>query len=319
MIAFTLAFIDGIGFDPFFRGLLSVLVGVVVMIGGTYLIVATNSGFRTGALISGAALFGWNFLMGLIWTVYAIGWIGQAESWALVEVNDGDLAFAETEEVAELGLALESVDIESEGVTSSDPDIAQGEAVVFASDNAERFADWRYLASSNPRRGEAVASADVFLTEGLFGSTADYVVLSYGAFNIGGKPLLDPEISADDPDKGAWVETFTDAPARILHKIDTTFIHFWHPQELMVIQVQGALEQPTLPGQPPPIPEADPDKSVVSVVMERDRGGPLPALFGGTRVTPALFAIFNGILFAIFSWVLHTRDKREAAIRAAAA
>ena len=86
----------------------------------------------------------------------------------------------------------------------------------------------------------------------------------------------------------------------------------------MIIQVQGALEQPTLPGEPPPVAEADPDRSVVSVVMERDRGGPLPSLFGGTRVTPALFMIFNGILFAIFSWVLHTRDKREAAIRAAA-
>lgn len=319
MIAVTLAFIDGIGFDPFFRGLLSVLVGVVVLIGGTYLLVATNSGFRSGGLISMAALFGWNFLMGMVWTIYAIGWVGEAETWALVEVNDGELAFAETENVAELGLALESVDIEAEGVSTDDPDLAQLEAVEFATENSQRFADWRYLASSNPRRGEAVASADVFLTEGLYDSTADYVVLTYGAYNIGGKPLLDPEISADDPDKNAWVEVFTDAPARILHKLDTTFIHFWHPQELMVIQVQGALDQPTLPGQPPPVPEADPDKSVVSVVMERDRGGPLPALFGGTRVTPALFTIFNGILFAILAWVLHTRDRREEAIRAAVA
>ena len=40
--------------DPFFRGLLSVLVGVVVLIGGSYLLVASNSGSRLGGLISAA-------------------------------------------------------------------------------------------------------------------------------------------------------------------------------------------------------------------------------------------------------------------------
>ncbi len=307
-----LAFIDGIAFDPFFRGLLSVLVGVVVMVGGTYLLVATNSGSRVGGLISGAAFFGWMAMMGVIWTVYAIGWTGEAESWALVEINgdnpalenDG-LAFAENEDVASLGLALEGVDIEAEGVSSDDPDVAQAEAVAFNKANRDRFDDWRYLATSNPRRGEAVASADVFLAEEhVFDSTAEYVPLRYGAYNIGGKPLL-----KDDPN------VFD----RVIHKLDTTFVHFWHPQELVVIQVQGALDQPILPGEAPPVATADDNKSVVTVVMERDRGGPLPALFGGTRVTPALFAIFNGILFFIFCWSLHVRDKREMEIRAAVA
>ncbi len=312
MFVSLLGFIDGIAFDPFFRGLLSVLVGVVVLIGGTYLLVATNSGSRLGGLISGAGFFGWMAMMGVFWAIYGIGWVGEAESWALVEINgdnpsvenDG-LPFAENEDVIGLGFVLEEVDIEAEAVTSDDPDMAQNEAVAFNKANSDRFDGWRYLASSNPRRGEAVASADVFLAEEhVFDSTAEYVVLTFGAYNTGGKPLL-----KDDPNPFD----------RVIHKLDTTFVHFWHPQELIVIQVQGSLDQPVLPGQAPPVAAADPDKSIVSVVMERDRGGPLPALFGGTRVVPALFAIFNGILFFIFCWLMHVRDKRELEIRAAVA
>ncbi len=322
----SLAFIGGVAFDPFFRGLLSVLVGVVVLMGGTYLLVATNSGSRTGGLIAGSALFGWFFLMGVVWTVYAIGWKGEAESWALVEINgdnpafDSDgLEFAEHEKVAELGLDLETNSVEA-GVTSTDPDIAQEEAVAYARANVDDFAGWRYLETSNPRRGEASSSSEEFLLEeGVFPNSSEFVPLTYGAFNIGGKPLLDPAISEDDPTKSAWVELFTDAPDRIVHKLDTTFIHFWHPQELVAIQFQGVIDVPTLPGEAPPVAAADPEKPVVTVVLERDRGGPLPALFGGSRVTPALFAIFNGILFAVLSWMLHTRDKRERSIRAAAA
>lgn len=308
----TVAFVEGIGFDPFFRGVLSVLVGVVVLIGGTYLLVATNSGARTGGLIAASALTGWMFLMGMVWTIYGIGWKGQAETWALYEINgdnpslmnDG-LAFAEDEKVARLGAALSKVDIASEAVTTTDPDQAQAQALDFAKENSERFANWRYLATSNARRGEAVAAADAFLaSEHVYGSTAEYVVLSFGAFNVGGKPLLN-----DDPN------IFD----RALHKLDTTFVHFWHPQELIAIQVQGALDQPTLAGESPPVAVPDQAKSVTTVIMERDRGGPLPALFGGTRVTPALFAIFNGIIFFILTWTMHVRDKREMEIIAAAA
>jgi hypothetical protein len=322
----VVGFIDGVGFDPFFRGLLSVLVGVVVLIGGSYLLLATNSGSRLGGLITAGQLFGWMFLMGLVWTVYAIGWTGEGESWALVEINsdnplrDADgLEFAEDERVQELGDALIGFNLEA-AITNDDPDLRQAEAVEISRENPELLADWRYLAASDPQRGEASASAEEFLIEeGVFGSTAEFVPLTYDAYNTGGKPRLDPDIVADDPDKSAWVESFTDLPARVWHKVDTSVIHFWHPQELVVIQFQGVVDEPTLPGEAPPVATADPDKNTISVIMERDRGGPIPALVGGTRVVPALFAIFNGILFAVISWVLHIRDRREQSIRAAVA
>lgn len=322
----TLAFIDGVGFDPFFRGLLSVLVGVVVLIGGSYLLVATNTGSRLGGLISAGQLFGWMFLMGIVWTIYAIGWLGEGESWALVEINfdnpvrDADgLEFAEEEEVQELGVALSTFDLESV-LESDDPDLRQAEALSIARENPSLLAGWRYLTASDPQRGEASASAEEFLIEeGVFGDTAEFIPLTYDAYNTGGKPRLSPSIVEDDPDKSAWVESFTDLPARLWHKFDTTFIHFWHPQELVVIQFQGVVDEPTLPGEAPPVAQADADKATVSVIMERDRGGPVPALIGGVRFVPFVFTLFNGILFAVISWVLHIRDRREQAIRAAVA
>lgn len=322
--AVSLAFIDGVGFDPFFRGLLSVLVGVVVLIGGSYLLVATNTGSRLGGLIAAGQLFGWLFLMGIVWTVYAIGWTGEGESWTLVEVNvdsplrDADgLTLAEQERVQELGIALESFSLE-DAITSDDPDQRQAEAVQIARENPQLLADWRYLAASDPQRGEASASAEEYLIEeSVYGSTAEFVPLTYAAFTTGGKPELDPDIAADDAEQSAWVESFTDLPARVWHKIDTTFIHFWHPQELVAIQFQGVIDEPTLPGEPPPVAAPDAAKATVTVVMERDRGGPIPALIGGTRFVPFLFTLFNGILFAVICWVMDVRDRREQAIRAA--
>lgn len=313
-----LSFIDGLGFDPFIRGFLAVMVGVVVLIGGTYLLVATNSGSRTGGLIAGAGLFGWMFLMGVFWTVYGIGWRGESPTWELVEINAGNLDLAESERAQELGVALLDAD-PAQGVDSDDPDIAQRQAVEFVRENPDDFASWRYLATSDPMRGEAQSSADEFLAEfEVFESTAEYVPLQFGAFNTGGKPLLDPDIAEDDPDKSAWVETFTDAPARVLHTIDTMTLHAIHTEELTVVQVQGVIQQPTLPGQAPPVAQVDPEEEVYNVILRRDRGGPLPMLFGGQRFTPAMFTIFNGILFAVFAYALHTRDKREATIRAGA-
>ncbi|MEZ5226932.1 MAG: hypothetical protein R2710_09705 [Acidimicrobiales bacterium] len=310
-----LSFIDGLGFDPFIRGLLSVMVGVVVLIGGTYLLVATNSGSRTGGLIAGAGLFGWMMLMGVFWTVYGIGWRGQPPTWELVEIVPENLDLAESERAQELGFALDEVS-PADGVTSDDPDLAQAEAVAFVRDNEGEFADWRYLSTSDPtearrRRSPVSISSSSRCTRVPVTTCAPVRRLQHR-----GKPLLDPDIDADDPDKNQWVETFTDAPKRALHKLDTMTLHAIHTEELMVIQVQGIVEQPTLPGQAPPVTEVDPEKPIYNVVMERDRAARCLGCFGGLRFTPAMFTLFSGLLFAVFCYALHVRDNHEAEIRA---
>ena len=76
-----------IAFDPAIRGVLVVMVGVVVLFGSIYLIVATNTGVRTGFLIAMAGLLGWCFSMGIFWWIYGIGMIGEAPTWMEREIN----------------------------------------------------------------------------------------------------------------------------------------------------------------------------------------------------------------------------------------
>ncbi len=42
--------------------------------------------------------------------------------------------------------------------------------------------------------------------------------------------------------------------------------------------------------------------STVTVIFERN--------LGNKRLVPFLFALFNGVLFFVFVWMLHTRDKK---------
>ena len=296
-----LAFIDGIGFDPFFRGFLSVLVGVVVLVGGTYLLIATNTGARSGMMIAAAGLFGWMFLMGIVWTVYGIGWRGDPPTWELVEVNvddpedvDDGLLFSEVE----VAQALFGADV---SVDNPDPDLAQQEALEKSLDTD--LGGWRYLVAADGVRGEAQASADAFLVEEGIYDTGEYVPLQFGGFTTGGKPVLADDANMLD---------------RVIHFFDETFVHPTHAQELMVIQVQEIVAKPTLPGQAPPTAEVDPEAPLVSVILERDRGGPFPSIISGLRFTPFMFTVAMGVLFAMFAFALHNRDRRQDQIRAAA-
>lgn len=308
-LATQLAFLDGMGFDPFFRGFLSVLVGLVVLVGGTYLLIATNTGTRTGFSIAMAGLFGWMFLMGIIWTIYGIGWRGSPPTWGLVEINvddpddtDDGLLFSEAEGAPDLA----GVSLSAEGI--DDPDAAQ----VAALEQSETLdiGDWRYLPTSDSVRGEAQASADAILIEEHIYEPGEYLPLQFGGFTRGGKPVL--EIDEDTN----WFEAQV---RRVGHFFNETFLNPVHSQELMVIQTQAIIPKPSLPGQPPPVAEVDPEAPLVSVIMERDRGGPIPSIISGLRFTPALFTIINGLVFLVLVWSLHNRDRREAEIRAAAA
>jgi len=79
--------LSAITFDPTIRGIPICVVPVVVFPGSIWLIVSTNSGFRLGFLLAGAAVFGWMSIMGAIWWIYGIGLVGRAPAWMPVEVN----------------------------------------------------------------------------------------------------------------------------------------------------------------------------------------------------------------------------------------
>ena len=87
--------------DPGVTGYLAVGIGMIVLCGSVYLLLATNVGTRLGFLISLCGFAGWMFLMGIIWWVYGIGWIGAGPSWQPIQVTQ-DLNESTIEVVREL-------------------------------------------------------------------------------------------------------------------------------------------------------------------------------------------------------------------------
>ncbi len=95
----TLAAIE---FRPQIAGVLTVLIGTIVLMGSIWLIISTNSGIRLGTLISLAGFFGWMFIMGVFWWIYGIGYAGSAPVWVTNDINRGDLQSSGLEEARQL-------------------------------------------------------------------------------------------------------------------------------------------------------------------------------------------------------------------------
>ena len=326
MVATTLDVLGAIAWNPEIRNILSVLVGLGVLIGSVYLIVGTNTGARTGLLITLASLFGWMTIMGIIWWIYGIGMLGEAASWKVEEVNytsEDFSGFRETTNqearrltaLAELPSAQEILeerpelvdeilppDLEPDEREARAANITMGQIIEVAPDLVEELeiedtlGGWELLAQSDRQRGDAVATADAFLGEdgrGLFESSSDYLVLD--AFAIGGKDGL-PE----DPDR--W--------DRIRTELKSIFVQPLHPEHYTVVQVRAVEEVEPVPGQAAPTPEIDEDAPIISVVMVRD--------LGDKRFPAFMVTLVFGGLFALTCWTLHRRDAVIAARRAAA-
>lgn len=355
-----------IAFDPEIRGILVVLVGTVVLVGSVYAIIATNSGMRAGFLIAGAGLFGWMFLMGLIWWMYGIGFKGRDAAWMPEEINFDRGTPVATKVVEKLPPSeelpdpvetleqyplLKAIALGSEGpdfepdslgqvvtiatplVLATERDVAEAirpgieknagdfvkanpelEQLLALSDaelakeiNAEarearesiekQLGGWCLLSETDPRRGEAVASADAILAEeqayGDQTSPSDYIVGD--VFIRGGKEPCAP-IAERSALSQAW------------HRIATTF-EVKNPKLYGVVTVTRAKQVEVAPGETPPPPSVEPGASTVSVVMVRN--------LGNKRFIPFVFTLVSAIMFAVFAWQLHERDKRAMAARAA--
>lgn len=288
----TLNLFAGIAFDPTIRGLLAVGVGVVVLMGSVYLLLATNTGNRLGFLLALTGFFGWMAIMGLIWWIYGIGMQGEAASWKVVEYNAGDVSQAVTDKLTDLDLSALPQDPETGGpdydlvaqLFEEDP-----EAFQEVEEQLEEASDgWKFLPASDPSRGEAEATVGDNLPECstcAFGieSPADYVVL--GAFEVGGKKGL-----PDDPTR--WDRIKNEVVSALTIK---------NPERYAVVQVQKVIPQEVEPGQAPPTPEADPEQPVISVVLLRD--------IGDRRFPAAMITIGSTLIFLLLCWVLNQRER----------
>lgn len=250
-----------IDWSPGLRGIIVVLVMFVTLIGGTYLLLGTNIGARLGFLVTATALAGWMMSMAIIWAIYGIGLQGPFPSWKPAEpitiVRDG--ALLNRAEVVDGPIDIEGLDATAAAKKVSDTLVENG---------------WTILDESDPRRGQAVASADeIIQIEAEEFSAGEYTPVA--VYDRGGE---------------RW--------PKIGESLD--FFAFRHEPRYSVVEVAPLIEQRTEPGRAPARPQIDTSQPHRYVVMIRD--------LGSRRLPAILIAIGSGIIFFLLAWVLHRRE-----------
>jgi hypothetical protein len=221
-----------VNWQPELRGIVVVLISVVVLIGGTYLVVGTNLGARLGFLVVLAAFFGWMATMGAIWWTYGIGLNGPAPFWFPAEpitiVRDPALLVG-----AEI--------LQTTPALSNDP--AANAASVATELQAE---GWNLLDEADPQRGQAVAASDGILQiEAEEFPAGSY--LSVAVYDRGGE---------------RW--------PKINDSLD--FLAFFHKPRYALVEVAPVVPQRVEPGRAPARPVIDTAQPHRYVHMLRDLG-----------------------------------------------
>jgi len=229
---------ESLEWDPGVIGVITVAIGVLVLCGSVYLLLATNAGSRLGFLLAFTGLAAWMLLMGIIWWVYAIGLIGDDPAWETEEILVGDqIVFAEIEDVRELPTAPagESFTAPDDWVVLPDGDEARAEAKAVADEAVTADPSLAALYEAN-----AIAPGDTLTTD-------DYVVAR--AFETGGE---------------RWPAPFG---------YDGKPFGWFHRPRHLVLQLQFAEPAPEVDlNAAPPAREPDPNAELISVVMTRDLG-----------------------------------------------
>lgn len=251
-----------VSWEPQLRGYVIVAIAVGVLIGGTYLVVGTNLGARLGFLVVLAGLFGWMATMGAIWWTYGIGLKGREPGWRPAEpttiVRSSDLL-----DDAEIMLTPMK--------PSGDP--AADAAVASASLQSE---GWLLLNDSDPRRGQAAASADEIIQK-------EAEELASGEY-----------LTVAVYDKGG------DRWPKINNSLD--LVAFFHEPHYSLVQVVPVVPQRTEPGRAPARPVIDETQPQRYVYMLRDLG---------SKRQPAIFiTLGSSIIFLLLCRLLHVRDLR---------
>lgn len=252
-----------VGWEPEIRGALTVIIGVVALMGSVYLILGTNMGARLGLLVALAGLFGWMATMGAIWWTYGIGLQGRQPTWKpaapISIVRDARLL--DRAEVIGAPIKIDS------GATPTDvAQAAQAEIVA---------AGWTKLDDADPRRGQAVASADDIIQN----KAKEYAAGEYTA------------VAVYDRGGERW--------PKISDSIDFTAL--LHKPRYALVELASLVPQRTEPGRAPARPVIDNEQPHRYLLMIRDLG---------SKRQPAVFiTIGSTIIFLILCWLLHRRDR----------
>jgi len=252
-----------VGWEPELRGALIVVIGTVSLMGSVYLILGTNLGARLGFLVALAGLFGWMATMGAIWWTYGIGLQGRQPTWKpaapISIVRDARLL----DRAEVIGAPIK---IDAGASPTEVAKAAQAELVE---------AGWTRLDDADPRRGQAVASADDIIQN----RAKEYAAGEYTA------------VAVYDRGGERW--------PKISESLD--FTAFLHKPRYALVELASLVPQRAEPGRAPARPVIDEEQPHRYLLMIRDLG---------SKRQPAVFiTIGSTIIFLILCWLLHRRDR----------
>lgn len=143
------------------RGIIFPALMFIILVGSTYVILATNIGNRLGFLLANAGFWAWMTLMTVTWMVYGIGLKGSPPSWKVQEVITS-VGNAQSDKVATLDTYLKGGKLPT---------------------------GWTKVAEGTPTRGEAQSASDAHLVEEkVFDSATKFAHI--GGYEIGGAQRL---------------------------------------------------------------------------------------------------------------------------------
>jgi len=222
-----------IAWDPEIRGMLTVVMAVVILMGSIYLIMATNMGARLAFLVILAALFGWMMLMGMSWLIYGIGMRGPDPSWAAVP---GATVLQDNDALVKAGILPSLPDFPDNSTPNE-------EAALVAVDLIEE--GYVLLDTAAPAFGQAQAAASAFLEEEGAFAAGQFEIIE--VFDIGGERY--PKIN----------ETLD-------------FVAFWNTPHYVVAEAAPYVPVRVEPGRAPATAQIDETRQRQYVYMVRDLG-----------------------------------------------
>lgn len=224
-----------IGWDPELRGLLTIIMGVVVLMGSIYMIMATNMGSRLSFLVTLTGLMGWMTLMGMTWWIYGIGLKGPEPSWAAVP---GQTIIQDVPALRSAGALTNLPAGYREAPVSELHELVEDE---FFNEGYVK------IETDNPAYGQAQAAASEFLEEDGALAAGQYEVTE--VFDIGGErfPLL-------------------------LNNESLDFVAFFHKPHYTVVEISPLVPVREEAGRAPARPEINEAAQKQYVYMVRDLG-----------------------------------------------
>lgn len=260
-----------IGWEPELRGLLTVVIAVVILMGSIYMIMATNMGARLAFLVTIAGLSGWMMLMGMVWWIYGIGLRGEDPTWQPVA---GAAVLQDTEALRSGGV-LETLPPVPDDATPAE------EAAIVGDELLEE--DFIMLDPASPASGQAQAEASVLLEEQGAFQAGEFVITN--VYDIGGDRY--PKIEAGK------------IPGLDNDSLD--FFAFFHEPHYVVAEAAPFEQVRPEAGRAPVTPRIDEIRQRQYVYMVRDLG---------TRRQPAVVLTFGGgAIFLTLCWLLHRRER----------